>query len=160
MMMKSYSSKIYTWIWWKLSKRWLAHVCRHWTCYEKGWYCSKWPDELYTIEAADKIPDNCKYQLAAIQTAQNQKETNRGGLEKLLKLKTGAKVLLTVNLDIQDRLINDQTGNISHTEFAQGGASRLKGNEIILFRKTKLLGSYWKIWSRDSNKERSNISIR
>ena len=53
-------------------------------------------------------------------------------------------MLLTVNLDIQDRLINDQTGNISHTEFAQGGASRLKGNEIIFFRKTKLLGSYEK----------------
>ena len=28
--------------------------------------------------------------------------------------------MLTVNLDIQDRLINDQTGNLSCTEFAQG----------------------------------------
>ena len=27
--------------------------------------------------------------------------------------------MLTVNLDIQDRLINDQTGNLSCTEFAQ-----------------------------------------
>ena len=35
------------------------------------------PGELYTIETDDKIPDNYKYPLAAIQTAQNQKQTNR-----------------------------------------------------------------------------------
>ena len=45
------------------------------------------PGELYTIEASDKIPDNCKYPLALIQAAQNQKQTNAGGLAKLLKLK-------------------------------------------------------------------------
>ena len=33
------------------------------------------PDELYTIEANDKILDNCKYPLALIQAAQNQKQT-------------------------------------------------------------------------------------
>ena len=48
-----------------------------------------------------------------------QKPTNTGGLAKLLKLNVGAKVMLTVNIDIQDRLINDQTGNIRHIEFAQ-----------------------------------------
>ena len=31
------------------------------------------PGELYTIEANDKIPDNCKYPLTLIQAAQNQK---------------------------------------------------------------------------------------
>ena len=45
------------------------------------------PGELYTIEANDKIPDNCKYPLALIQAAQNQKQTNAGGLAKLFKLK-------------------------------------------------------------------------
>ena len=34
------------------------------------------PGELYTQEAHDKIPDNCKYPLATIQPAQNQKQTN------------------------------------------------------------------------------------
>ena len=29
--------------------------------------------------------------------------------------------MLTVNIDIQDRLINGQTGNSRHIEFAQGG---------------------------------------
>ena len=29
-------------------------------------------------------------------------------------------MVLTINLDIQDCLINNQTGKISYTEFAQG----------------------------------------
>ena len=39
--------------------------------------------------------------------------------------KIGTKVVLTVNLDIKDRLINDQTGNISHIEFAQGSVRKV-----------------------------------
>ena len=38
--------------------------------------------ELYTIEANDTIPDNCKYPLPLIKAAQNQKQTNAGGLAK------------------------------------------------------------------------------
>ena len=38
------------------------------------------PGQLYTTEANDKIPDNCKYQLTVIQAAQNQKQTSIGGL--------------------------------------------------------------------------------
>ena len=34
------------------------------------------------------------------QAAQNQNQTNTGGLAKLLKLKIGAKVMLIVNIDI------------------------------------------------------------
>ena len=66
------------------------------------------PGELYRIEPHNKIPDNCKYPLATIQATQNQKETNTGGLAKFLKLRIGAKIMLTVNLDIEDRLINGQ----------------------------------------------------
>ena len=80
--------------------------------------------KLYTIEANDKIPANCKYPLALIQAAQNQIQTNTGALAKLLKLKTGAKVKLAVNMDMQDHLINGQTGIIRHIEFAQGGARK------------------------------------
>ena len=83
------------------------------------------PCELYTVEADDKIPDNCKYPLATIQVAHDQKQTNTGGLAKLLKLKIGAKVMLTVNLDIQDHLINGQTGYISHIEFVQDSVQKV-----------------------------------
>ena len=72
------------------------------------------PGELYTIEAHDKIQDNCKHLLATIQAAQNQKQTNTGGLGKLL----GAKVIIIFNLGMQDRLINDQARYIRHIAFA------------------------------------------
>ena len=36
-----------------------------------------------------------------MQAAQNQKQTNTASLAKFLKLKTGAKVMLTVNTDIR-----------------------------------------------------------
>ena len=57
--------------------------------------------QLYTIQANDKVQDNCKYSLALILAAQNQKQTNTRSLANLLKLKIGAKVTLTVNIDIQ-----------------------------------------------------------
>ena len=41
-------------------------------------------NDLYTIEATDKIPDNCKHPLRGIQAAQNWKQTNTEGLAKLL----------------------------------------------------------------------------
>ena len=83
------------------------------------------PGKLYTIEANDKIPGNCKYPLALIQAAQNQKQTNTGGLAKLLKLKIGAKVIITVNIDTQDHPNNGQAGNIRYIEFAQGSVCKV-----------------------------------
>ena len=38
----------------------------------------------------------------------------------MLKLEIAAKVMLTVNIDTEDRLINGQTGSIRHIEFAEG----------------------------------------
>ena len=56
--------------------------------------------EIYTIKGNDKIPGKCKLREALIQAAQNQKQTNKGSLVKLLKLKIGAKVMLTVEQEI------------------------------------------------------------
>ena len=45
------------------------------------------PGDLHTMEGNDKIPDNCKYPLATIQAAENQKagrKKNAGSLAKLL----------------------------------------------------------------------------
>ena len=58
-------------------------------------------------------------------TAKNQKQTNTGGLEKLLKLKIGAKVMLTLNVDMQDRLIIGQTEYVKCIEFAQGSVGKV-----------------------------------
>ena len=71
------------------------------------------------------FPNNCKYPLTLIQAAQIQKQTNTGDLANLLMPKIGAQLMLTFNIDIQDRLINGQTGNISHIELAQGSACKI-----------------------------------
>ena len=49
----------------------------------------------------------------------SEPKVNIGNLTKLLKFKIGPKVILAVNVDIQDHLINGQTGNIRHIQFAQ-----------------------------------------
>ena len=85
-------------------------------------------NDLCTIEANDKFPDNCKYSLTTIQAAQNQKQTNTEGLAKLLLtviFKLLSKVMLTVNLDILDHLINGQIGNSKHIGFAQGSVGKV-----------------------------------
>ena len=81
------------------------------------------PGVLYIIEVNGKIPEHCQYSLAMTQAAHNQKQTNTGGLVKLLEF--GAKVMLRVNISIKDCLINSQTGNVRHIQFAQGNVSQV-----------------------------------
>lgn len=52
------------------------------------------------------------FKLLRIKTKQTE------DLTKLRKLRIGAKGLLTVNIDMQDLLINGQTRNMIHIEFA------------------------------------------
>ena len=63
---------------------------------------------LYAIKVNnDKIPDNCKYSLALIQANQNQKQTNKGGLTKFIRLNIGARVIITV----QTKQCSNSTAN-------------------------------------------------
>ena len=54
---------------------------------------------------------HCNFNESLIHAAQNQKLINTGGLAKTLELKIGSKVMLTVNIDIEDHLINGWTYN-------------------------------------------------
>ena len=65
------------------------------------------PGELYTIETDERCTDNRKYPMATMQ-----------GLAKLLKMKIGAKGMLTANLNKQDCLFNGKR-NFGYIEFAQ-----------------------------------------
>ena len=66
--------------------------------------------DIFKIDAVDAIPVNCDSNGSLIHAAQNQILTNTGGLAKTLELKIGLKVMLTVNIDIEDHLI---TGHIT-----------------------------------------------
>ena len=46
------------------------------------------------------VPDSPKYPLAKNQADQSQNQTSTGGWAKLIKIKIGAKMTLTVNSDI------------------------------------------------------------
>ena len=70
------------------------------------------PGELHRVNAIDNISADCKYPLQSVVSAQNKKQTDTVGLEKCLELKAGTKVMVTVNIDIKDRLINDQVGEV------------------------------------------------
>ena len=64
--------------------------------------------KLYAIKANnDKIQDNCKYPLTLIEAHQNEKQTSTGGLTKFLRLKIGAKVIITVQTEqYSNRTVN------------------------------------------------------
>ena len=53
----------------------------------------------------------------------NQSET--GGLAGILKIKTNARVMLTVNIDLQDRLVNGQLGTVMHITGNSQGISKI-----------------------------------
>ena len=77
------------------------------------------------IEVIDIVPSNCGFTESDIIAAQNRKPSETGGLVKCLKLKLEAKVMLTVNLDVQDRLINGQIGVVKHLEIIEDKVSTI-----------------------------------
>ena len=62
-----------------------------------------------------------------IQKALCKKRRETGGLDYKIKLKVDARVMLTTNLNIEDRLINGQMGKVTYVQFYQ-----LSGNPQII----------------------------
>lgn len=73
---------------------------------------------LVTIPAIDDIPKNCK--VADIEEAQNRRQSETGGLALLLHVKVEARVMITTNIDISDRLINGQLGTVKQFKTQNG----------------------------------------
>ena len=75
------------------------------------------PTALVSIHAEDDIPKNCRN--ADIIEAQNRRQSETGGLALLLELKVNARVMITSNIDLSDRLINGQVGTVKHFKIKQ-----------------------------------------
>ena len=88
----------------------------------------KLPGKTYTIYAIDQIPADCKYPATLISLAQNKKQPETGGLANRLELKVGAKVMVTVNVDIQDMLINGQIGEVAGFEIMNSIVKKVSGS--------------------------------
>ena len=72
----------------------------------------------FLIPAIDEIPKNVTQRL--VEDAQNRKQSETGGFALNLALKIGAKVMLTVNIDISDKLIIGQIGIVNNIAFKNG----------------------------------------
>ena len=70
----------------------------------------KLPGELHRVNAIDNIPAGCKYPLVSVQ---NWRQNDTGSLAKCLEFKVATKVMITINIDIEERLINGRAGEVS-----------------------------------------------
>ena len=69
-------------------------------------------NELCSVCAIDDLPKNIGKAVVNKVLLRNQSQT--GGLAQLLQIKVNARVMITVNIDIADRLINGQIGTVKH----------------------------------------------
>ena len=65
---------------------------------------------LFELTADDQYPPNVTKQ--DIKTVLSRSRSDLGGLDFQIKVKEGARVMLTTNVDIADRLINGQMGTV------------------------------------------------
>ena len=68
------------------------------------------PGTLYIIKANDQYPPNIRKQDIDRLLQKNRSET--GGLDNEILVKEGARIMLTTNISISDRLINGQIGTV------------------------------------------------
>lgn len=66
---------------------------------------------LYELKATDQYPPNVTKQDIDGVLARGRSET--GGLDSVILAKENARLMLTTNIDINDRLINGQMGTIT-----------------------------------------------
>ena len=67
---------------------------------------------VYTLEAEDQYPSNLAEQ--DIDKVLSKRRSDNGGLDAEIQVKKkNARVMVTVNVDINDRLINGQMGTIA-----------------------------------------------
>ena len=74
---------------------------------------------MYSITAIDSIPKNVA--LSKVEKVLNQSQSETGGLAGTLELRVNARVMLTVNVDLEDRLVNRQLGTVKHFQKDQNG---------------------------------------
>ena len=101
------------------------------------------PSKLFSKPAKNEIPKNCS--ISDISEVQNRKKSETSGLVTLVEWKVKARVIITPNTDISDRLINGEIGTANHIEKKENevctiylalddtfsGLSRTNGNDII-----------------------------
>ena len=73
--------------------------------------------QLILVDATDEIPKDIVLSQSQIDAIKQRKMSETGNLESQLKLKIGAQVMLTSNLDIDDRLVNGLVGTVKQIKY-------------------------------------------
>ena len=73
--------------------------------------------QLVVINAIDEFPKNIVLSESQIESIKQRKISETGNLESCLKLKIGAHVMLTSNIDIDDRLVNGLVGTVKYFKY-------------------------------------------
>ena len=73
---------------------------------------SNMTNPLFVINAIDILPKNV--QPSVINKVLNRNQMETGGLARILELKVNARVMLTSNIDVLDKLSNGQIGTVFH----------------------------------------------
>ena len=71
--------------------------------------------EVISINAIDVVPQEIN--LADKQTIKTRKNGDTGNLASVLNLKVGAQVMLTINIDFEDRLVNGLVGKVMYLRY-------------------------------------------
>ena len=69
-------------------------------------------NQLFCLNAIDILPKNVP--MSVITKTLNRSQMETGGLVRLLELKVDARVMLTSNIDVGDKLSNGQIGTVFH----------------------------------------------
>ena len=80
--------------------------------------------QLILTDATDEIPKGTVLSQSQIYAIKQRKMSETGNLESQLKLNIGAQVMLTSNLDIDDRLVNGLVGTVKQIKY--------KNNEVSI----------------------------
>ena len=72
----------------------------------------KFATELHRVQAIDETPRHIKFTECQIEAIKQRKLSKTGNIACSLKLKIGAQVMLTTNVNIENRLVNSLVGKV------------------------------------------------
>ena len=98
--------------------------------------------EMCVVPATDILPKTITSQ--KIKEALDRNQTDTGGLASVIKIKVNSRVMLTVNVDLSDRLVNGQLGTVKHI------SKNLKGEVTKIYIKFDDAGAGQKKVNKDT----------
>jgi len=78
---------------------------------------NKLSEPVINIMAIDEMPQHFNLQESAMRNLETAKLNDTGGLISKLLIKIGARVMITKNIDLEDRLINGQIGTVKYFKY-------------------------------------------